>query len=571
MDTLTHQSILSVIQSAKYIPGVLILENNRTFGRTANKKRLLYKCVPNNRELPSFLVPYEVTLGFSKSIPNKYVLFRFDSWEKENERPHGLLVEVLGDVTNRTVYYEYQLYCRELRHSIAPFIRIVREHAIHLPQYTASVGGMGSTNNPQTSYLVGGMGGRCPPFSIDPAGSTDLDDAFSISPHPTVPGNYIVSVYIANVFYMIETLGVWKSFSNRVSTIYLPNQKLPLLPPLLSDNVCSLLENEVRSAFIMDVEITSTGTLLTDTATFRTDQICVSRNYEYESPELLANNDYLELLRISKLADPSIHDSHDVVAFWMIQMNTICGSVLVRHNSPTQLVPPCSRNTANTFAPTSLRHSHNTCILRGGGGKQPTQDPTTTSEICLDNTLDDSTKRFLQNWKHTNCIYRVYDSTVTDTSAYHHAGLDTNTYAHMTSPIRRLVDIVNQTLFIHRLNLVDTISPDALDFCENWIAKIDYINKSMKSIRKLQMDCELIHLCETNPSLLTTVHSGIVFDKKCRDGFYSYMVYLKDLRRVARVRSIVDYPEHTSLSFRLFFFTDEDNIRDKVRSQIVDT
>jgi hypothetical protein len=294
----------------------------------------------------------------------------------------------------------------------------------------------------------------------------------------------------------------------------------------------------VRSAFIMDVEITSTGTLLTDTATFRIDQICVSRNYEYESPELLANNDYLDLLRISKLADPSIQDSHDVVAFWMIQMNTICGSVLVRHD---------------------------TGILRGGGAQKVQE------ENIPQTTLDDSTKRFLQNWKHTNCIYRVYDSSVTDSSAYHHAGLNTHTYAHMTSPIRRLVDIVNQTLFIYRLNLVDTISPDALEFCENWIAKIDYINKSMKSIRKLQMDCELIHLCETNPSLLTTVHSGIVFDKKCRDGFYSYMVYLNDLKRVARVRSIADYPEYMALSFRLFFFTDEDKIRDKVRLQIVDT
>ena len=542
-----HASIKLLIQHAKYIPGVLILENNRTYGRTANKKRLLYKCVPNNRQLPSFLVPYELTLGFSKSISNKYVLIRFDSSvsvpEGTNERPHGLLVEVLGDVSNRTIYYDYQLYCRELRHSIAPFIRVVREHTAHTTQYPPSAGGMGSMNNPQTSYLAGGMGGRSPPFSIDPHGSTDLDDAFSISPHPTNTGNYIVSVYIANVFQMIETLGVWKSFSNRVSTIYLPDRKLPLLPPLLSDNLCSLLENKVRSAFIMDVEITTLGIILTDSATFRTDQICVSRNYEYDSPELLANNDYLDLLRMSKLADPTIRDSHDVVAFWMIQMNTICGSVLV---------------------------CNNTGILRGGGMLKVQE------EEIPQTTLDESTKQFLQNWKHTNCIYRVYDSSVTDSSTYHHAGLNTNTYAHITSPIRRLVDIVNQTLIIHRLGLSPSISPDALDFCSHWIAQIDYINKTMKSIRKLQMECELIHLCETDPTLLSAVHSGVVFDKKCRDGVsgnsacYSYMVYLTDLRRVARVRSIVNYPEHTALSFRLFFFTDEDNIRDKVQLQIVD-
>ena len=573
-----NTTVLSLIKNAKYIPGVLILENNRTYGRTANKKRLLYKCVPNNRQLPSFLVPYELTLGFSKCISNKYVLFRFDSsvsvTEGTTERPHGLLVEVLGDVSNRTIYYDYQLYCRELRHSIAPFIRTitfdgkpspviprtptlsasltprsgvltVREHTAHTTQDPPSAGGMGATNNPQTSYLEGGMGGRSPPFSIDPDGSTDLDDAFSISPHPTHTGNYIVSVYIANVFQMMETLGVWKSFSERVSTIYLPERKLPLLPPLLSDNLCSLLENEVRYAFIMDVEITASGNILTDSACFRTDSIKVSRNYRYESRELLQDNHYLDLLRMSKLADPTIHDSHDVVAFWMIQMNTICGSVLV---------------------------CNNTGILRGGGEPKVQYD----AELSPHTTLDNSTKTFLKNWKHTNCLYQVYDSSVIDLSTYYHAGLNTNTYAHITSPIRRLVDIVNQTLIIHRLGLSPSISKDALDFCEKWIAQIDYINTSMKSIRKLQMECELIHLCETDPTLLTTVHSGVVFDKKCRDGVsgnsacYSYMVYLKDLKRVARVRSIVDYQEYTALSFRMFFFMDEDNIRDKVRLQIVD-
>jgi hypothetical protein len=556
-------SVMFLMKNAKYIPGVLILENNRTYGRTANKKRLLYKCVPHNRHFPAFLVPYEITLGFSKSIPNKYVLFRFDSWINECERPHGLLVEVLGDVSNKNVFYNYQLYCRELRHSIAPFIRIVKEKTSseiyqHIPHNSIITYEDKSSPVPRTpttllrrSCFAEGIltnitreGDNIPyVFSIDPAGSTDLDDAFSITPHPTITGNYIVSVYIANVFHMIETLDIWKSFSERVSTIYLPDQKLPLLPPLLSDNLCSLLENEVRSAFIMDVEITSSGNILKDNATFRTEHIKVSRNYKYESPELLANRHYLELLRISKLTDASINDSHDMVAFWMIQMNTICGSVLVRHN---------------------------TGILRGGGEPNEHQ----TVERCINNTLDDSTKRFIQNWKHTNCLYQIYDSS-TSTSNYYHAGLNTYTYAHISSPIRRLVDILNQTLFIHHLGLVESIRPDSLEFCKNWIERIDYINTSMKSIRKLQMDCELIHICENDPSLLNTLHPGIVFDKKCRNGVagnggvcYSYMVYLKDLCRVARVRSIVDYPEYTSLNFRLFFFTDEDNIRDKVRLQI---
>ena len=578
--------VFSPTREATYIPGVLVLESQRTFGRTSNKKRLLYKCVPHNPRLPSFLVPYEITLGFSKSISNKYVLFRFDSWT--GVRPHGILVEVLGDVSNKTVFYDYQLYCRELRHSIAPFIRIVKENTASIPVIPSHVGCMGEhvhntshvgcmgehvNNVSNHTSQEGGMGGRSPPFSIDPEGSTDLDDAFSIAPHPTHPGHSIVSIYIANVFQMIETLGVWKSFSNRVSTIYLPDRKVTLLPPILSDNLCSLLENEWRFAFVMDVEITSTGEILKDTAAFRTAQIKVSRNYRYESRELLSNIHYLELLRISKLADSSIQDSHDVVAFWMIQMNTICGSVLVQHN---------------------------TGILRGGG--RGPEDPPTSSPIENSSPdIDKSTQQFIQNWKHMNCQYMAYDSSSSGSFSSYHSGLKTHTYAHITSPVRRLVDIVNQTLLIHRLGLAASVSDDALAFCENWIAQIGDINRDMKSIRKLQTDCELLHLCETDPELLATLHSGVVFDKKSRETityegkpsdaqrviprtptlrsgvlthddstvFYSYTVYLTGLRRVARVRSIVDYPEYSCLSFRLFFFTDEDNIQNKVRLQIV--
>ena len=88
--------ISSIVRNENYIPGVLILEGNKTFGRTDNKKRLLYKCIPHNTELPIFLIPYEIKMEFSKDIKNKYVVFRFDNWDSKH--PIGLLVDVLGDV-----------------------------------------------------------------------------------------------------------------------------------------------------------------------------------------------------------------------------------------------------------------------------------------------------------------------------------------------------------------------------------------------------------------------------------------------------------------------------------------
>lgn len=60
--------VYSPVRIQTYIAGVLLLENNKTFGRNETKKRLLYKCIPDDKHLPSFLIPFEIKLGFSKQI-----------------------------------------------------------------------------------------------------------------------------------------------------------------------------------------------------------------------------------------------------------------------------------------------------------------------------------------------------------------------------------------------------------------------------------------------------------------------------------------------------------------------
>ena len=77
-DTIIHKT--SPYANNKNIPGVLILEGNKTFGRTPNKKRLYYKCIPFDNGLPVFLIPYNAPIGFSKVQTNHYVTFHIDNW-----------------------------------------------------------------------------------------------------------------------------------------------------------------------------------------------------------------------------------------------------------------------------------------------------------------------------------------------------------------------------------------------------------------------------------------------------------------------------------------------------------
>ena len=518
----------SAVRTQKNIAGVLVLEYNRTFGRTENKKRLLYKCIPDDKHLPAFLVPYEVQLGFSKSIKNKYVLFSFDKWT--DSKPRGLLVETLGDVDRIDVFYEYQLYCRSLHVPLAEFTdktrAVLRAHT--KDEYTHQI-----TANP--AFRIAAVSERNT-FSIDPAGSVDFDDAFSVRAHPT-NGNRIVSVYIANVYVWLETMGLWKSFSRRVSTIYLPDRKRPMLPTVLSDSLCSLEAGQTRFAFCMSVEITPDGAVLADTAEFQNVAISVAHNYVYESPELLANPGYLVLLAATQRADKSVADSHDVVAFWMIQTNVLCGAYLAKRE---------------------------TGIFRSAALTNP--EPSDISTI-IPETLDTETRRFIHNWRNTTCQYTMYRPD----ADLGHAVMAKKTYVHITSPIRRLVDLLNQMLFMEVSGMVSHIGEAAREFRNQWLTQIqmEYINTTMRSIRKVQSDCEVLRAVVSCPDWLTKPHTGIVFDKMARaDSTYTYMVYLADIRLVSRVNSLVELENYRTYAFKMYMFEDEENIRNKIRLQL---
>ena len=56
----------SSARSMEVIPGVLVLEGNKTYGK--RNKKYYYKCIPDDKRLPIFLVAYSVKLGFNKNI-----------------------------------------------------------------------------------------------------------------------------------------------------------------------------------------------------------------------------------------------------------------------------------------------------------------------------------------------------------------------------------------------------------------------------------------------------------------------------------------------------------------------
>jgi len=321
--------VKSPVRTIKDIPGILLLENNRTFGRTPNKKRLYYKCKPYDTKLPHFLIPYDIPIGFNKNFKNKYVTFSFDKWE--DKHPLGILSQTLGDVFDFPSYCEYALYCKELHSSI---IASIKKTKLLMGQKTIDEYKNTILNNPDTygefirrnnEYI----------FTIDPTGCADRDDAISITYASCTSGcrEYKVSVYIANVWVWLELFDLWENTGNRVSTIYLPNMKRPMLPTSISETLCSLdADDSHRFGFVMDFIVfenpVKKDIRIIGTPTLNQCSIKVAENFDYEETKLLKNRDYQLLKTMTNKLDDSVHDSHETVAFWMTQMNFYCAKLM---------------------------------------------------------------------------------------------------------------------------------------------------------------------------------------------------------------------------------------------------
>ena len=122
-ETQSVKILHSCVRSMPSIPGILVLNGGKTFGKY--KDKYLYKCIPDDKRFPIFTIPYALKLGFSKNIDNKYIVFRFDNWS--DKHPQGTIVSVLGDVDVLANYYEYQLYCKSLYASIQTFNKTVTD------------------------------------------------------------------------------------------------------------------------------------------------------------------------------------------------------------------------------------------------------------------------------------------------------------------------------------------------------------------------------------------------------------------------------------------------------------
>ena len=512
---LQHSSTRSMLN----IPGVLVLEGNKRYGR--QRQKYLYKCIPDDKRLPIFMISYTIKMGFSKTTYNKYVIFKFNHWK--NKHPQGTLMQTLGDVAILSNFYEYQLYCKSLYASIQNFNKKTMYNLKQKSEkeFIEQINQLYSVEDRRLWDII----------SVDPKNSKDFDDAFGIRELPD--NKCCLSIYIANVSFWMDALDLWNSFSQRISTIYLPDRKRPMLPTILSDVLCSLKEGCSRFAFTLDIILDKQEMKIVHHS-FKNTCINLRKNLRYDTDEQENDIMYKKVWEVVKKMNiqhkymDTISNSHDLIAYIMILMNYISATYLVTQKKG---------------------------IFRSAKYK---------SSFVPPNSVPSNIQKFLKMWNSSGGQYVKYDNIAS------HDMLQLDAYVHITSPIRRLVDILNIMIIQDSLNLMK-LEGTRLEFYNRWTNDdtIDYINKTMRSIRKVQNDCNLLNICTMDKEILEEVYTGFIFDKIVRnDNLYQYMVYLPKFKMVNRFTSRHDKENLSEQQFKIYVFMDENRLKQKIRIEL---
>ncbi len=310
-----------------------------------------------------------------------------------------------------------------------------------------------------------------PIVAIDPADARDHDDA--IWAEPDGEGGYKALVAIADVSYYVRPGGALdREARKRGNSVYFPDRVVPMLPEVLSADVCSLKEGEDRAAMACHLRISPEGKVTK--WRFTRAVVRIAHNIAYEdaqakiddesAPQFLQNlwgawkllaaaraaRDPLELElperqvklddqgKIAEIAVRERLDAHRVVEDFMIAANVAAAKALEAKTAPVvyRVHETPGREKLVTLRDYMKTFGHTLAL----------------GQVVTPGLFNRMLKDIGDESEKAQVMEAVLRS---QTQAYYgpanagHFGLALASYAHFTSPIRRYAD-----LLVHRA-LVD--------------------------------------------------------------------------------------------------------------------
>jgi exoribonuclease-2 len=128
---------------------------------------------------------------------------------------------------------------------------------------------------------------KLPVMTIDGTATRDFDDGLHIEKHGE---NYLVGIHISDVGYFVKPgSALFEETLRRGTSIYFPEGPISMLPPVLSEGLCSLVKNETRPTLSFLVLLSPTAEVLEFDLV--SSLISVKRQISYQEADKLIDQD----------------------------------------------------------------------------------------------------------------------------------------------------------------------------------------------------------------------------------------------------------------------------------------
>jgi exoribonuclease R len=314
-------------------------------------------------------------------------------------------------------------------------------------------------------------------FNIDPEGCRDVDDVLTFEKINDI--DWRVTITISDVATYVDDGDVVDIYASLIGQTLYDNTGTvlrPMLPSDYSENTCSLIPG--KESFGISLQFIWNGQEIKDKIWFES-VLKTDKSYTYEEFQE-TDSPYKPILKdISGfLAGHEVNDSHKWIEYMMIFYNTEAGKILKENK---------------------------TGILRRHSA--PDIEKLEKYKACCSEleALAFSSAQY--------CLAEEDDTT--------HFGLETNNYAHASSPIRRYADLVNQRVLkiMIRKTREKYIVPQAM-YDMNYKVKLN---------RNFGRDLIFLNAisCDQN------TFNGIIIDKLAQnDGFTKVKIYIPTWKRL---------------------------------------
>ena len=320
-------------------------------------------------------------------------------------------------------------------------------------------------------------------FTIDPKDAKDFDDALSLQKLPN--GNWEIGVHIADVSHYVrpDTILDDEAYS-RATSIYLVDRVVPMLPEILSNDLCSLKPNVDRYAFSAIFEMNEKAEI--QKQWFGRTVIHSDRRFTYEeaqerieteqgdlAEEILTLDKLAKILRENRLKYGAIAFDRSEVRFNLDENNNPIGVYFKISKDSNHLIEEfmllANRKVSEFVSLNSKKQPNgNTFIYRIHDDPDPAKLEALRDFVAtlgykmnlanskkvaesMNQLLKDVSGKGEENMVETLAM-RSMSKAVYSTENIGHYGLAFDYYSHFTSPIRRYPDLIAHRLLQHYLN-----------------------------------------------------------------------------------------------------------------------